>query len=963
MRGTESVWVELIIKNKRILYGTFYRPPNSSPETWDLLEHSVDLAYNTGIDDIIITGDLNEDQLNPNNIRIKNIIMKYGFEQLIEEPTHYTETNSSLLDIIISSGNNIVKKAYVSEHFLPAITRYHCPIVGLLNVQKPILKTFKRQIWLFNQGDYNTYRESLANVDWDSVIAVNGDINQLTTAFTTLLTEKAKQSIPNKLVTIRKSDPPWINNKIRRLIRKRKRVHRKAKSTNLPNHWANFRKIRNSVIAEIRKVKLQYESKIIDEINNGDPQTQTWWKKISDFAGFQKKKQNIPTLVSNDDNIFTDDEEKASCLNDYFISQTLIDDYDKPLPPQQIMTDAVLENIQITPADVSDVLKSLNVSKSCGPDSVNPRILREASDEICEPLSKIFNISLSTHTFPNAWKLANIVPVFKKNDPSSVKNYRPISLLSIIGKIMERCIYKYLNNYLLDNNILTEHQSGFRPKDSTVNQLVFLCNEINKAVDIGKEIRIVFCDISKAFDRVWHNGLIHKLKNIGIQGDVLLWFKSYLQNRQQRVVINNLQSEWANIKAGVPQGSILGPLLFLIYINDIVLNIDINIKLFADDTTLYVTVENKLDQAEDLNRNLRYINTWAQTWLVDFNPSKTVQMIITKKANQNDHPPIYMNNIEIQKVQSHKHLGVILNEKTNWNEHIREIKSKAYKRINLMRKLKFKLNRKVLTTIYLTFIRPTLEYADIVWQNIPLYLQDELEQIQLEAARIITGAIKLTSRELLYKETGLVTLSERRRHHRLILFHKMVNKRAPQYLNSLVPPKVSHTYYTRNNLNLQEINCRTSHYQNSFLPKTVHDWNLLSAETKSIESESSFKNKIAPNQVTVPAFYMIGSRGGQILMARLRMNNCGLNDHLYRYGLVDTPYCACGSRENTRHFLLYCPLFNQIRNETIGSLQNQYKTLNTLLFGNLNYPFQINEHIFLTVQKYLLKSNRFNIKN
>ena len=181
----------------------------------------------------------------------------------------------------------------------------------------------------------------MANVDWDSVIAVNGDINQLTTAFTNLLTVKAKQSIPNKFVTIRKSDPSSINNKIHRLIRKRKRAIRKAKSTNLPNHWANFRKIRNSVIAEIRKVKLQYKSKIIDEINNGDPQTKTWWKKISDFADFQKKKkkQHIPDLVSNDDNIFTHDEEKASCLNDYLISQTIIDDFDKPLPPQQIMTD------------------------------------------------------------------------------------------------------------------------------------------------------------------------------------------------------------------------------------------------------------------------------------------------------------------------------------------------------------------------------------------------------------------------------------------------------------------------------------------------------------------------------------------------------------------------------------------------------------------------------------------------
>ena len=303
---------------------------------------------------------------------------------------------------------------------------------------------------------------------------------------------------------------------------------------------------------------------------------------------------------------------------------------------------------------------------------------------------------------------------------------------------------------MVQNNILTEHQSGFRHNDSTVNQLVLICNEMNKAIDNGKEVRIVFCDISKAFDRVWHKGLLHKLQNIGIQGPLLHWFQSYLENRQQRAVLNNSQSEWTFVQAGVPQGSILGPILFLIYINDIVSEIDINIKLFADDTSLYVTVENVVAQAEDLNRNLRFINTWANTWLVDLNPSKTEQMIISKKTNQLNHPIIYLNDVAIQKVENHKHLGVTINQKLHWYDHIQDIKTKAYNRLNIMRKLKFKLKRKVLNYIYLTFIRPILEYADTVWQNIPDYLQVELEQIQLEAARIITGAIKFTSKELLY---------------------------------------------------------------------------------------------------------------------------------------------------------------------------------------------------------------------
>ena len=190
---------------------------------------------------------------------------------------------------------------------------------------------------------------------------------------------------------------------------------------------------------------------------------------------------------------------------------------------------------------------------------------------------------------PSDWKKANVTPVYKNNNPNDVTNYRPISLLSVISKCMERCVYKYVYNFLLLNNIITSNQSGFTFGDSAINQLVNISNDFGRALDSGKEIRVVFCDISKAFDRVWHKGLLFKLKQYGISGNLLVWFERYLSGRSQRVVLNGSNSEWKTINAGVPQCSILGPLLFLLFINDIMTDIKTSIKLFADATGLYVS--------------------------------------------------------------------------------------------------------------------------------------------------------------------------------------------------------------------------------------------------------------------------------------------------------------------------------------------------------------------------------------
>ena len=295
------------------------------------------------------------------------------------------------------------------------------------------------------------------------------------------------------------------------------------------------------------------------------------------------------------------------------------------------------------------------------------------------------------------------------------------SLLNSEAKLFEKLIFKYLFNHFRDNNLLSSLQSGFIPGDSTVNQLTYLYNTFCEALDGGKEVRAVFCDISKAFDRVWHAGLLYKLEAAGVTGEVLAWFKNYLSDRKQRVVLPGVTSDWASIRAGVPQGSILGPLLFLLYINDIVADIGSNIRLFADDTSLFIIVENPVLSANCLNRDLDKIKRWATTWLVSFNPSKTETLLISRKVNRPQHPPLFMQDVQIKEVDYHKHLGLNFSNDGSWHQHIRYITEKAWFRINIMRKLKFQLDRKSLETIYLAFVRPLLEYADVTWDNCSQY--------------------------------------------------------------------------------------------------------------------------------------------------------------------------------------------------------------------------------------------------
>ena len=958
--GVENIWIELAENHTRILFGVFYRPPSSDATYFLNIEDSIALAVDTGISDIIVTGDFNLNMLNIRTSRkIESLCIQFSLYQSIDQPTHFTENSSSLIDIVLVSNKDHLLLSGVGDPFLNQDLRYHCPIYGIFKFSKPKFKTFSRHVWYYEQGNFNLLRDKASLFDWESLR--DSDINVYADNINTAINFIANECIPNKHIRVKPSDPPWLTTFLKRYIRKRKRAFRKAKRTNMESHWKKFKKLRNQVTTMIRDSKTAYYDKLANKLKSNTISAKDWWSTLKTFIN-PNSSSPIPPL-EYDNNIYTDDSDKANILNNFFQSQTLLNETNA-VPPDLIppALNTELNTIILTPIEVESVLKTLIVGKASGPNGLSNRILNELSSQLSSPLCSLFNQSLQTGYLPESYKEANVSPVPKKGDVSIVSNHRPISLLNAEAKVFERLVFKYLFNHFRDNNLLSSLQSGFIPGDSTVNQLTFLYNTFCQALDSGKEVRAVFCDISKAFDRVWHVGLLHKLKASGVKGKILDWFKHYLSDRKQRVVLPGAISDWVFIRAGVPQGSILGPLLFLIYINDIVTDIGSNIRLFADDTSLYIIVDDPITAANCINTDLDKISRWAATWLVSFNPAKTESLLISRKLNRPQHPSLSMQNHQIIEVDSHKHLGIYPSNDCTWHQHINYIKEKAWFRVNVMRKLKFKLDRKSLEIIYTAFIRPLLEYGDVIWDNCAEYEKADLDKIQNEAARIATGATKLVSLYILSNEIGWETLEQRRKNHRLTLFYKMVYNITPYYLSNLIPPTVSNLsrYNLRNSNDLQTVDARTSQYYHSFLPSTTRDWNSLSVETKQSESVKSFKLLLTKGKSTVPDHYFIGSRKAQILLTRIRTNCSSLNLDLFVKNITESPLCRCGSIENAQHFFFHCKYFEVQRRELLNAIFPYVNpSLKLLLTGDSTLSPQINNEITLKVHKYIIDTHRF----
>ena len=347
--------------------------------------------------------------------------------------------------------------------------------------------------------------------------------------------------------------------------------------------------------------------------------------------------------------------EKAKPFNDLFSKQCRPIITNSVLPPLNLLTDKKIDHISIQCDEIPSIIRNLNPNKATGSAEISGRMLLLCDNSVVLPLKIIFDNILATSTYPDMWKLANLTPIFIKGDKQLIKNYRPISLLPICGKIFEKIIFNNLYKYLNANNLVTKNQSFDDPK--------------------SLEVRAVFLDISKAFDKVWHDGLIFKLKQNGISGSLIKLFGNYLHNRKQRVVLNGFYSDYSIVESGVPQVSVLGPLLFLIYINDLEKNIRSNVKFFADDTMLFSIVKDPVISANTLNNDLDIIYQWAQQWKMEFNPDPTKQateVLFSCMKVTSNHPQLIFNGTAVVKVNEQKHLGLTLQPGLSFEIHHNE---------------------------------------------------------------------------------------------------------------------------------------------------------------------------------------------------------------------------------------------------------------------------------------------------
>ena len=728
----EVMWFRLNSAQGKIMLCNVYRPPQSA-NFWNFFDLNLDRVkddYNARY--ILILGDLNADFNTPNGKHLVDLCANHNLTCHIDEPTRITATTSACLDQIISNMPNFVTSTSVMP---PVSTNDHCTVAVNLGLKIACEPAYQRHIWQYKQGDYPGFRQALSSADWDNCF--NDDVDESCTKWTETFLNTARAFIPNKCVTIRPNDQPWYTNELRLLKRKVKRLFHKAKKTRSVENWERYKVCRNEYQSKLDEAELSFKTSQAESLTNSRNSKQ-WWGTVNKLLG-KGGNDSYPAMKSAlGDSFVTENKAKADLFNSFFLSHSNIDTTNANLPDTENEPAYILNDIVVTEPEVLDLIKCIDPSKATGPDGISPRLLKEAGMSIVPSLTRLFNLSLSTAKVPSNWKKANVIPIHKKDEKNLTNNYRPISLLSVVSKLLERVVFKHVFNFLNEHELLTKFQSGFIPGDSTVNQLAFLYHTFCKAIDHKKDVRIVFCDISKAFDRVWHDGLIFKLGNIGIRGVLLDWFRDYLHNRLQSVLIRGQQSDWGRIKAGVPQGSVLGPLLFLIYIDDLVNGIQSNIRLFADDTTLYITVDDPDTACAQLNGDLDSIRMWADQWLVDFNPAKTKTMTISNKAVQ--HPPLYFNNTELKDVAEHKHLGLTLTDNLSWSAHVKGIVQSASKMCDVLKQFKYKVDRQSLEAMYFTFIRPKLEYACQVWDDCSIQDKQALENVQLNAARIVTGA-------------------------------------------------------------------------------------------------------------------------------------------------------------------------------------------------------------------------------
>ncbi|MBY0580085.1 MAG: hypothetical protein K2P53_00155, partial [Rickettsiales bacterium] len=806
----ESLCIEIVNKTtKNIIINTTYRKPAGNLQIFKTLLNTFLTKVNKERKHVYIVGDINLDLMRQASNNVKHFIdtlLQHNFIPTINKPTRITKNSSTLLDNIIT--NNFYKnpvctgiiKTELSDHFATFLITKN--ITTNYKPSKTII--YKRQI---NKNSIQQFQDLLKyKIDWDLILQ-SSEANNAYELFLNCFCNQYEKAFPEKKIVINTKSLlcPWMSKGLLKSSKKKKKLYEKFLKNKTYKNETNYKHYKN-IFEKIKKnSKKLYYSKLLERTNGNTKKT---WKVIKEIIGNTKsyEKNNLPKKLLVDGKYIYDKKLIAKNLNSFFVN--IGPNLAEKIPPSSSSYDSylktydkVMDESKLDIYELRSALDSLKNNTSAGFDHISVHVVKSVFSIIESSLYHIFNLSIKSGTVPEQLKIARVSPIFKSGDDTNTSNYRPISVLPCFSKLLERIMYNRLNSYLTVNNMLFNKQFGFKKNHSTDHALTELVTHVTNAFNDDCLTLGVFIDLSKAFDTVNHVILLKKLENYGIKNNNLLWFKEYLSSRKQFIQYETGKTPKNMLTCGVPQGSILGPLLFSLYINDLSFTSNLlNFILFADDSNLFYSHRDIKTLFKVVNKELNKINEWFICNKLSLNVTKT-KYILFHKQNKIDNLPLKLPDLKINKINitrqtSVNFLGVILDENLSWKTHISSLERKLSRNIAIMYKAKPFLNTRSLKNLYFSFIHSYLTYGNIVWASTNYTKLKKIYSKQKHACRIVFGATKNVPCEPLFSKLGSLNVFKINIYLVLQFMYKIKHELSPTLFNQYFSA-ISHKYPTR----------------------------------------------------------------------------------------------------------------------------------------------------------------------
>ena len=841
---SESVWCEISLQNSdKLLVGAVYKSPSSGLENHTKLNLLLSKVANMNYKHKIIAGDFNFPEVNWETwsvntsenhpaFRFVECLRDNYWSQHVTCNTRYRNDQlPSCLDLILSDSEEIVENVESRSHLgasdhISLVFEVLTAVNGKSN-SSPRPNFFK--------GDYNAINRFLESVNWNEINEMN--VHDAWQFFIDKIDQCIKNYVPRHSTNPKFTKPKWMDHYCVRKVKKKYHAWKRFSYSRGYNAYQDYCKARNAATKAIRFSKRKFEKGVADSIKTSP---KSFWTYINDQT---KTRSNIGDLKDSQGNLKTSDGDKANILNDFFASVfTHETGSDLPSFEPKIEETAYIDSIVINPELILKQLKTLNVSKACGPDNCHPFFLNKCADNIYKPLSVIFSKSVQAGQVPHAWKDANVTCIYKKGQKSDPGNYRPVSLTSVICKLLERNIRETIVNHLNSHNLLSDCQFGFRKNRNTILQLLTVLEDWTDYIDNDSQIDTIYLDFRKAFDSVPHKRLIHKVKAYGITGSLLQWLENFLQNRRQRVVLNGNFSQWQDVLSGIPQGSILGPILFIIFVNDIPDAVGNICKLFADDCKLYKSIKTVTDQ-EELQKDLDSLCDWSKDWLLNFNIQKCKTVSYGKVKYNYEYQMTDKTGVnhKLKNENGEKDLGIEFRSNLNFDEHISRTVNKVNKIIGLVRRKFSYIDKSLFLTLYKSIIRSHIDYGNLIYFPTTKKNKQILENAQRRATRLVPELRGLTYEDRL-RELNLTTLEYRRNRYDLIQTFRIIKNFDDVDLSRFF--RFSSNDLRGHSLKLEKPKAKKSTRLNAFAHRVITPWNDLPADIVNSNTVDTFKRKL-----------------------------------------------------------------------------------------------------------------------